>query len=292
MDRLARLEATSMHILREAHACFRPLGMLWSMGKDSTVLLWLARRAFFGHVPFPLVHVDTSYKIPQMIEWRDRVAREWKLDLIVGKNERALAEGTTYPCGTVDRRACCHLLKSEALRETLAGTGRRHRYDPASDQWAVEDRGAAFHAVIAGIRADEEGSRSKERVFSPRGVDNTWDVAEQPPELWNQYKTDFAPGTHVRVHPLLDWTEVDIWAYIQRESIPVLPLYFDDGAGMRYRSLGCAPCTQAVASSARSIEEVLAELEHGALQRVAERSGRAQDAQDGGLEALRREGYM
>ncbi|MCB9828383.1 MAG: sulfate adenylyltransferase subunit CysD [Planctomycetes bacterium] len=292
MDRLARLEATSIHILREAHACFRPLGMLWSMGKDSTVLLWLARRAFFGHVPFPLVHVDTSYKLPQMIEWRDRLAREWRLELIVGQNERALTDQTTYPKGTVDRRTCCHLLKSEALRVTLDGTGKRRRYDPTTDAWHEEPGGPAFHAVIAGIRADEEGSRSKERVFSARGVDNTWDVAEQPPELWNQYKTEFAPGTHVRVHPLLDWTEVDIWAYIQREEIPVLPLYFDDGSGMRYRSLGCGPCTQPFRSSAATIADILDELEQGALRRVAERSGRAQDAEAGGLEALRREGYM
>ena len=151
----------------------------------------------------------------------------------------------------------------------------------------------AFTGVIVGARADEEGSRSKERYFSPRTTQNAWDVAEQPPELWDQYKTDFAPGTHVRIHPLLDWTELNVWEYIQREQIPVVPLYFNHGTGVRYRSLGCWPCTQTVESEARNVPEIVAELRTGKFRNIAERAGRAQDAQDnGGLEALRRDGYM
>jgi sulfate adenylyltransferase subunit 2 len=150
-----------------------------------------------------------------------------------------------------------------------------------------------FTGVIVGLRGDEEGSRSKERYFSPRTADNTWEVAEQPPEIWDMYKTDFAPGTHVRIHPLLDWTEVDVWSYIARENIPTVDLYFDQGAGKRYRSLGCGPCTAMVTSTARTAAEIVEELTTGALSRVAERAGRAQDAEDGGgLETLRREGYM
>jgi sulfate adenylyltransferase subunit 2 len=153
--------------------------------------------------------------------------------------------------------------------------------------------GEPFTGVIVGVRADEEGSRSKERYFSPRDRHNDWDVGNQPPELWGQFKTDFAPGTHVRVHPLLDWTELNIWEYIQRESIPVIDLYFDRGAGKRYRSLGCAPCTGPVDSTARNVSEIIEELRTGKFSRIAERSGRQQDKEDGqGLETLRREGYM
>ena len=292
-SRLDRLEAKSVHILREAYACFRPMGMLWSIGKDSTVMLWLARRAFFGHVPFPLIHVDTGFKIPEMIRYRDDLARRWGLSLIVGQNSEALANKQTYPDGAVDRIACCRSLKTEALRATLAGTGARQRLDVETGALLPDTNPEAFVGVIAGIRADEEGSRSKERVFSPRDAVNTWDVSEQPPEFWNQYKTDFAPGTHVRIHPLLDWTEVDVWAYIEREKIPTVDLYYDQGEGLRYRSLGCAPCTDPVRSTACTVREIVEELEHGALSRVAERAGRAQDKEgDGGLEALRREGYM
>jgi sulfate adenylyltransferase subunit 2 len=147
--------------------------------------------------------------------------------------------------------------------------------------------------VIVGVRADEEGSRSKERYFSPRDRDSDWNTGEQPPELWHQYKTHFAPGTHIRVHPLLDWTELDIWEYIGRENIPVTGLYFDRGTGQRYRSLGCMPCTKPVESTATTVEEIIVELKTGKFANVAERSGRAQDKEDGGgLETLRREGYM
>jgi len=150
-----------------------------------------------------------------------------------------------------------------------------------------------YTGVIVGARADEEGSRSKERYFSPRDKQSEWDVADQPPELFNQYKTDFAPGTHVRIHPLLDWTELNIWEYIERENIPVVPLYFNQGTRKRYRSLGCYPCTFTVESESRNVPEIIEELRSGKFSNIAERSGRAQDKEDGGgLEALRRDGYM
>jgi sulfate adenylyltransferase subunit 2 len=293
MDHLEELENISIHILREAYANFKSLCMLWSMGKDSTVLLWLTRRAFFGHVPFPLVHIDTHYKIPEMIEYRDRLTREWKLPMIVGANLEALEQKTTFPDGAVDRIACCRLLKSEALKNTLNGTGRRFRYNHIEQCYVEELNPEPFTGVIVGARADEEGSRSKERYFSPRDKRNEWNIADQPPEFWNQYKTDFEPGTNVRIHPLLDWTETNIWEYIDRENIPTVSLYYDKGDGKRYRSLGCWPCTFPVESDAQNVSDIIAELKTGKFSNIAERSGRAQDKEDGGgLETLRREGYM
>ncbi len=293
MDHLAELEARSIHILREARANFRRLAMLWSVGKDSTVLLWLARKAFLGEVPFPLVHIDTSFKIPEMIRYRDQLTAEWKLDMIWARNDAALASKRTFPDGAVDRLTCCRLLKTDALKQALSGAGERHRFNHDTHRYEIEAAPEPFTGVIVGLRADEEGSRSKERYFSPRGTDAGWDIGEQPPEFWNQYNTEFAPGTHVRIHPLLDWTEANVWEYIARESIPVVPLYFDDGTGRRYRSLGCAPCTNPVESSATSAEEIVVELTRGKFARVAERAGRAQDLEDGGgLETLRRGGYM
>ena len=151
----------------------------------------------------------------------------------------------------------------------------------------------AFTGVIVGARADEEGSRSKERYFSPRTAQSQWNVGDQPPEFWNQFNTEFAPGTHVRIHPLLDWTELNIWEYIEREQIPTVSLYYDQGEGRRYRSLGCGPCTTAVESDASNVAEIIVELRSGRFSNVAERSGRAQDKDDGGgLESLRRDGYM
>lgn len=293
MGYLDQLEHQSVHILREAFANFKSLCMLWSIGKDSTVLLWLARKAFFGHVPFPLVHIDTSFKIPEMIHYRDRLAREWKLTMIVGQNEEALRARRTFPDGAVNRLTCCRLLKTDALKHTLSGEWPRRRLNLASGEYELDQQLDAFTGVIVGARADEEGSRSKERYFSPRDQQSTWDIGEQPPEFWNQYKTDFAPGTHVRIHPLLDWTELNIWEYIERESIPTVSLYYDQGQGTRYRSLGCYPCTQPVVSTARTVGEIVAELRTGKFANVAERSGRAQDREDaGGLETLRRDGYM
>ncbi len=293
MDHLEQLEHRSVHLLREAYASFKSLCMLWSIGKDSTVMLWLARKAFFGHVPFPLVHIDTSFKIPEMIRYRDRLAAEWNLTLIYGQNEQALRDKRTFPDGAVDRISCCALLKTEALKRTLSGEWPRYRFNPARGAYERDRNTEPYTGVIVGARADEEGSRSKERYFSPRDKENAWEVAEQPPEFWNQYKTEFKPGTHVRIHPLLDWTELNIWEYIEREKIPTVSLYYDQGTGSRYRSLGCGPCTQPVSSDAADVAEIIAELKTGKFANIAERSGRAQDKDDGGgLEALRRGGYM
>lgn len=293
MDHLDKLEAQSVHILREAYREFKQLCMLWSIGKDSTVLLWLARKAFFGHVPFPLVHIDTSFKIPEMIAYRDDIAVKWKLNMVVGQNKEAIASKQTYPDGAIDRISCCKALKSNALKNTLSGEWPRLRMNHSTGQYEEDTKKEPYTGVIVGARADEEGSRSKERYFSPRDKQSDWDVGDQPPELWNQYKTDFAPGTHVRIHPLLDWTELNIWEYIQRESIPITSLYFDRGEGKRYRSLGCYPCTTPVESTSKTVEEIVLELKTGKFANIAERSGRAQDKEDGGgLETLRKEGYM
>ncbi len=293
MDHLDRLENIGVHIIREAYANFNNLCMLWSIGKDSTVLLWLARKAFFGHVPFPLVHIDTSYKIPEMIEYRDRLAYEWRLNMIVGQNEEALENRDTYPDGNTDRMTCCKNLKTMALVNTLNGKWKRKRFNHQARKYEYDRNQEQYTGVIVGARADEEGSRSKERYFSRRDRMSEWDIGDQPPEFWNQYKTDFEPGTHVRIHPLLDWTELNIWEYIKRESIPTVSLYYDQGDGTRYRSLGCYPCTFPIESDAKNVDEIIEELRSGRLKNVAERSGRAQDVEDGGgLETLRREGYM
>lgn len=270
MDHLSKLENQSIYILREAYSKFDRLAMLWSIGKDSTALLWLARKAFFGHVPFPLIHVDTSYKIPSMIEYRDRLCREWGLQLIVGRNEAALREGRDYPHGRATRVECCSLLKKDALKLVLD----QHR----------------FTGIIVGVRRDEEPTRAKERYFSPRDHNMEWNVEDQPPELWDQFKTDFPPGTHIRIHPLLHWTELNVWEYIERENIPVIPLYFANEKGERYRSLGCAPCTFPIKSNARTVREIVEELRQT---KTPERAGRAQDQEsEDAFEKLRRDGYM
>ena len=262
---LRALEDQSVYILREAYKHFDNLCMLWSMGKDSTVLLWLARKAFFGHVPFPLVHIDTSYKIPAMIEYRDRFAQEWGLKLLIGQNKQALADGMNHTLGRV---TCCTALKTNAFKDYVNEQG--------------------FTGVILGIRSDEEGTRAKERYFSPRDKHGDWAFRDQPPELWDQFKTTFPAGEHIRVHPLLDWREIDIWEYIRAESIPIIDLYFDRGDGTRFRSLGCAPCTFPIRSTAKTLDEIIDELRHST---VAERSGRAQD-EGRGMELLRKDGYM
>jgi sulfate adenylyltransferase subunit 2 len=303
MDHLEQLEQQSVYILREAFRHFERLCMLWSIGKDSTVLLWLARKAFFGHVPFPLVHIDTSYKLPEMIVYRDRLAREYKLQMVVGQNREALAERDTFPDKLKAnpgmsreeqqalRQACCGRLKADALRATLQGTGSRMRLNLETGTYEPDPDREPYTGVIVGARADEEGSRSKERYFSPRDKNNAWDVGDQPPEFWNQFKTDFAPGTHVRIHPLLDWTELNIWEYVKRESIPTVSLYYDQGNGKRYRSLGCGPCQAPIDSTSKNVDDIIAELKSGALKNIAERSGRLQDGKHG-LEELRRDGYM
>ncbi len=293
MDHIDKLEAQSVYIFREAYREFKNLVMLWSIGKDSTVLLWLARKAFFGHVPMPMLHIDTAFKIPEMIAYRDNLAGQWRLNILYGKNAEVLARKETYPDGTCDRITCCRRLKSEALKYTLSGEWPRYRFDHAKGGYVPDANKEQYTGVIVGVRADEEGSRSKERYFSPRDKENDWDVGDQPPELWNQFKTDFASGTHVRIHPLLDWTELNIWEYIDREGIPLVSLYFNQGDGKRYRSLGCYPCTSPVDSEARTVKEIISELREGRFANIAERSGREQDKEDGGgLETLRREGYM
>jgi sulfate adenylyltransferase subunit 2 len=266
VDELTALEQESIFVLREAHAKIDRLAMLWSMGKDSTVLLWLTRKAFFGHVPYPLIHVDTSYKIPEMIAYRDRLAREWGFRLIVVQNRAALDAGMGPERG---RLVCCGALKTQAFRDAVEA----HR----------------FQGIIVGIRHDEEGSRGKERVFSPRSAKAEWDVTSQPPEFWDQYRTDVPPGEHLRVHPLLKWTELDVWRYIERERVPLIDLYFARD-GRRYRSLGCAPCTGSIASQASSVAEIIDELR---ATRTAERAGRAQDQEDShAMQKLRMRGYM
>ena len=292
MDRLTELENQSVYIIREAYSQFKNLCMLWSIGKDSTVLLWLARKAFGGHVPFPLVHIDTHYKIPEMIKYRDELALKLGLNMVYGENPDALKNKQTFPDGKVDRIQCCKLLKTTALRNTLSGEWPRYRLNHSKKKYEIDSNKEPYIGVIVGVRSDEEGSRSKERYFSPRDKNNDWDVGDQPPELWNQFKTDFKPGTHIRVHPLLDWTELDIWRYIEKENIPITGLYFSR-KGKRYRSLGCYPCTKPVESNAKNVREVIEELESGKFSNIAERSGRDQDKEDGGgLETLRKEGYM
>lgn len=286
MSHLDDLENQSVYILREAYKHFKELCMLWSIGKDSTVMLWLTRKAFLGHVPFPLVHIDTSYKVPAMIAYRDQLARQWNLKMVVGQNRAALAGGMGPEKG---RMICCGALKTEALKHTLDGTWPRMELDRSGEYQQV-DNGEPYTGVIVGARADEEGSRAKERYFSPRDKNNDWDVSDQPPELWNQFKTDFAPGTHVRIHPLLDWTETNIWEYIDREEIPIIDLYYDRGTGKRYRSIGCETCTGMIESTATSPKEIIVELRKTT---VPERAGRAQDQEDTyAMEKLRRDGYM
>jgi sulfate adenylyltransferase subunit 2 len=303
MDHLDQLEQQSVFIFREAFRHFERLCMLWSIGKDSTVLLWLARKAFFGHVPFPLVHIDTSYKLPEMIRYRDKLAMEYRLQMVVGQNKAALDEKDTFPDKLAAnpkmsadeqaqaRTACCGRLKTDALAATLHGTGTRMRLNLDSGKYEAMADKLPYTGVIVGARSDEEGSRSKERYFSPRGKHDDWDVGDQPPEFWNQFKTDFAPGTHLRIHPLLDWTELNIWEYIKRESIPTVSLYYDQGDGTRYRSLGCGPCQRPIQSSSKNVDDIIEELKSGKLKNIAERSGRMQDGKHG-LEELRRKGYM
>ena len=263
---LDQLESQSIFILREAYVKFQSLGMLWSIGKDSTVLLWLARKAFFGHCPFPLIHIDTTFKIPEMIEYRDKIAKQWDLKLLIGQNKSALEAGMNHQKGRLE---CCTALKTQALQQMI----QLHH----------------FQAIALGIRWDEEGTRAKERFFSPRNQDFEWDFKDQPPELWNQFQSDYPPHVHVRIHPLLQWSELNIWEYILREKIPVIDLYFSKN-GKRYRSLGCAPCTQTVNSSASTVEEIIEELKNT---NVSERSGRAQDQADNhAMQKLRTKGYM
>jgi sulfate adenylyltransferase subunit 2 len=264
MDELDRLESESVAIFREAFAAIHPLGMLWSIGKDSNVMVWLARKAFFGHLPFPAIHVDTGLEFPEVYEFRDRVAREWSLNLIAA------------PCPPI-----------EAMDQSLPPNARSASRKTAGLKQVIADRG--FRGIVAGIRRDEQSTRAKERVFSPRGSESKWDFRGQPPEFWGHFATTVPEGGHVRIHPLLSWSELDIWRYIKREHIPVVPLYFSHG-GMRFRSLGESDITVPVPSPASTIDEIIAELE---TTRVPERAGRTMDHEaEDSFERLRVDGYM
>ncbi len=267
LDYLDELEAQTIYILREAYHAFEDLAMLWSIGKDSTALLWLARKAFLGRVPFAVLHIDTTFKFPEMYDFREHYAKEWNLDLVVGCNRAAIERGIGYD--THDAVTVAHEMKTVALQQTL------------------DQRG--YKGLILGIRRDEEGSRAKERVFSPRDKNFEWNYKDQPPELWDQFNTSFTEETHVRVHPILHWTEVDIWEYTRRENIPTCGLYFSRN-GQRYRSLGCMPVTKPIVSEASTIDEIIEELK---ATKTPERAGRSMDqAEAYAMQKLRSMGYM
>ncbi len=264
MDLLDELEARSIAILREAYFRVSPLCMLWSMGKDSTALLWLARKAFFGTVPFPVVLLDTGMELPEVYRFRDELTDAWHLDLANEDCPPESAVDQTLPPAT--RAAARKTMGLRALVE-------RHKY----------------RGIIAGIRRDEQATRAKERTFSPRAADGSWDVVRQPPELWDVYHTDIPDGAHLRIHPLLHWTEVDIWRYTQRENIPIVPLYLARD-GKRYRSLGEKNITVPIESNAATIDEIIEEL---ATTKAPERAGRVMDHEsEDAFERLRTGGYM
>ena len=263
---LRDLENQTVYILREAYAEFKNLAVLWSTGKDSTTMLWLCRKAFFGKIPFPVIHIDTGYKFKQMYKFRDEIASAWDLNLLVAKNKKALKEGVSPNDGKFE---CCTRLKTEALRECLDEHG--------------------FDALILAIRRDEHGIRAKERYFSPRNENFGWDYRDQPLEMWDQFQGLVGEGTHMRVHPILHWRELDVWEYTRREGMPVNSMYFARN-GRRYRSLGCEPCTLTTESNAANIGEIVEELK---ITKVAERSGRAQDKEKSyTMQKLRALGYM
>ncbi|MBN1376953.1 sulfate adenylyltransferase subunit 2 [Candidatus Woesearchaeota archaeon] len=266
MDHLDRLESNSIYIIREAYKKFNKIAMLWSIGKDSTTMLWLAKKAFFGKVPFPVVYIDTGKHFQEMYDFRDECVKKWNLNLIVSDN---IKEAEKQGIGPKDKLKCCTIRKTEALKKTI-------------DKYK-------FEALLLGIRRDEHGIRAKERTFSPRNKDFRWDYKNQAPELWNQYKSQKESEQHLRVHPLLEWTEIDVWKYILRENLPVNKLYFTKN-GKRYRSLGCKPCTQPVKSNAKNVQEIIKEVKES---RIAERSGRAQDKEEAqAMQKLRALGYM
>ena len=266
MSELRSLENRSIYILREAYAEFRNIAILWSTGKDSTIALWLCKQAFFGVIPFPVIHIDTTYKFKEMYDFRDNLAKEWGMNLIIARNENAISGGCDPIVGNFE---CCTKLKTEALKQCLDKYG--------------------FDALILAIRRDEHGIRSKERYFSPRDKNFRWDYKNQPLEMWGQYQSMTKDKTHTRVHPILHWQELDVWEYVKREKLPCSPLYFAK-AGRRFRSLGCEPCTEPIESSAKTIDEVIEELK---VTKIAERSGRAQDKESlHMMHRLRTLGYM
>lgn len=267
MDHLSQLENHSIYLLREACQGFKRLCMPWSMGKDSNVLIWLVKKATLGRLPFPLLHIDTTYEFPEMYEFRSWAVQHHGIDLKVWINQEARARGVGYE--THDPVTVTHELKTVALQQAMA----EHRWD----------------GLITGIRRDEDATRAKERYFSPRGSDFEWNYKDQPPEFWNQFVMQPSPGGHIRIQPLLDWTELDIWLYIRREGIPIPEMYFARN-GLRYRSLGCHPITKPVPSQAATIDNVIEELR---LTRVSERAGRAQDHHErNAMQKLRARGFL
>lgn len=265
MTRIQELESKSIYIIREAYAQFRNMAFLLSCGKDSMTLLHIARQAFFGQIPVPIINIDTGYQFPRILEWRDQIVAEWGLDLIVAKNEEALAQGM----GPESKQECCTALKTVALQQVL-------------DVYK-------FDALLLGIRRDEHGIRAKERVFSPRDKNFHWNFMNQPPELWNLYVTHPNKGEHIRIHPMLHWTEFEEWVYIESAGVRIPEMYFARD-GKRYRSIGCACCTEPVDSSAVTLHQVIEEVRQS---REGERVGRAQDKEDIiRMQTLRAVGYM
>jgi sulfate adenylyltransferase subunit 2 len=297
LDHVSALEAESIHIIREVVAEFERPVMLYSIGKDSSVLLRLAQKAFYpGPIPFPLLHIDTTYKFREMIEFRDRYTADIGAELIVHTNADAIADGTQpFVVGT---QRCCGLLKTRSLLDALEAGG--------------------FDAAFGGARRDEERSRAKERIFSLRDGRGQWDPKRQRPELWHLLNGRLNPGETIRVFPLSNWTELDVWHYIDVEQIPVVPLYFakerevivrgdalisveqefvprlpgerPERVMCRMRSLGCSPCTGAVRSEADTVPKIIEEL---IAARHSERQLRVIDHdQDGSMELKKREGYF
>ena len=301
LSHLRLLEAESIHILREVASEFERPVMLYSIGKDSSVMLRLAQKAFYpAPIPFPLLHIDTSFKFAGMLSFRDEMARSIGTELLVWRNEPAIAAGTNPVA--LDTKRCCGLLKTQALLDAL-----RH-YN--------------FDAAFGGARRDEEKSRAKERIYSFRDSAGQWDPKNQRPELWNLYNARIHPGESIRVFPLSNWTEMDVWQYIHEEKIPVVDLYFAKERPMyvrpisagqdallpieqsfvawpgekpqmvksRLRSLGCSPCTGAIRSDADTIPAIIAEL---ISFRSSERANRVIDHdQEGSMEIKKREGYF
>ena len=297
LSNLDRLESESIHIIREVVAEFRKPVMLYSIGKDSAVMLHLALKAFApGRLPFPLLHVDTTWKFREMIRFRDEIAARLGIELIVHVNEDGVARNVS-PISH-GSRVHTDIMKTEALKQALD----LHQFD----------------AAFGGARRDEERSRAKERIFSFRNASHRWDPKNQRPEFWNLYNTSVAPGESVRVFPLSNWTELDIWHYIWREKIPLVSLYFaaprpivrrngllimvDDDRlpldpdeqpeemNVRFRSLGCYPLTGAIESSAGTVEDIILELMQS---RSSEREVRAIDSdQVGSMEKKKQEGYF
>jgi sulfate adenylyltransferase subunit 2 len=294
---LKRLEAESIEIMREVVAEFRNPVMLYSIGKDSSVMLHLALKAFYpSPLPFPLLHVDTTWKFREMIAFRDETARRLNLDLLVYVNQSGIERGINpFASGSALHT---HVMKTEALKQAL------DRYQ--------------FDAAFGGARRDEEKSRAKERIFSFRSQAHAWDPRNQRPELWNLFNTRIRPGESIRVFPLSNWTELDIWTYILLEDIPVVPLYFakerpvvrragtwimvDDERmplepgekpqmrRVRFRTLGCYPLTGAIESDAATLADIVAEMQTAQL---SERQGRLIDSDEAAsMEKKKREGYF